>query len=592
MDRRRFLTVVAGATGATVLGAPFWRSQYAHAAVVTGPGPYGPLVGADANGISVPAGFSSRVIARSGQGVGGTGYIWHGAPDGGACFASPGGGWTYVSNSELSSGAGGASAVRFAADGSIAAAYRVLGLTTRNCAGGPTPWGSWLSCEENGSIGNVWECDPQVGGQGVRRAAMGAFNHEAAAVHPTTGHVYLTEDDPGGRLYRFVPASPGNLAAGQLQAARVVSGDVTWLNTSSTQPDRSSQTTAFNGGEGAWIHDGVLFFTTKGDDRVWELNLGTQRIAILYQRSAVAGAPLGGVDNITAHLPSGDLYICEDGGNMEMCMIAFVDGVQTVSPFLRVSGQSSSEIAGAAFDPTNSRLYFSSQRGTSGSSAAGITYEVVGPFRTSVTPPTTTTTTTSTTTIPPTTSTSTTSTTTTVQPSGIELLVPFGALWRYLDNGSNQATAWRSRTFSDSGWKSGPAPLGYGDPMATTVGYGPSASRKYVTTYFRTSFVPSRRFTSLALRLRRDDGCVVYINGTEVARSNMPSGSISSSTLASSNVSGSAETQIHTWTIQPPLVAGPNVMAIEVHQRSRDSSDLRIDAELTGNGNAGALPPP
>lgn len=83
------------------------------------------------------------------------------------------------------------------------------------------------------------------------------------------------------------------------------------------------------------------------------------------------------MDNITGS-SSGDLYVAEDGGNMEICLITPAD---VVSPFLRVSGQSGSEITGPAFSPDGTRLYFSSQRGTSGSSSGGITYEVRGPFR-------------------------------------------------------------------------------------------------------------------------------------------------------------------------------------------------------------------
>ena len=90
-------------------------------------------------------------------------------------------------------------------------------------------------------------------------------------------------------------------------------------------------------------------------------------------------APLTGVDNVTGS-SSGDLFVAEDGGNMEICIITPDD---VVAPFLRITDQSSSEITGPAFSPDGTRLYFSSQRGTSGSSSGGITYEVTGPFRTS-----------------------------------------------------------------------------------------------------------------------------------------------------------------------------------------------------------------
>ena len=120
-----------------------------------------------------------------------------------------------------------------------------------------------------------------------------------------------------------------------------------------------------------------------------------------------------------------------------------------------------------------------------------------------------------------------------------------GSTWRYLDNGSNQGTVWRAFGFNDSAWKTGAAPLGYGDPVATTVSFGSSSSRKFITTYFRQQFNVTNGFTSLSLRLRRDDGAVVYINGTEVAWSNMPTGTISSTTLASSTVDGAADNGVH-----------------------------------------------
>src|SRR5687767_1177362 len=117
-DRRTFLTMAAGTGAAALLGVEFWRGQLALAGLTAGTGPYGDLQAADANGIQLPAGFASRVVARTGQTVGATAYKWHAAPDGGACFARPGGGWIYVSNSEVGAVAGGGvSAVQFDAAG-------------------------------------------------------------------------------------------------------------------------------------------------------------------------------------------------------------------------------------------------------------------------------------------------------------------------------------------------------------------------------------------------------------------------------------------------------------------------------------------
>jgi len=115
----------------------------------------GPLQDPDENGLRLPMGFTSRVIARSGQAVGSTDYVWHNAPDGGAVFTTDDGGWIYVSNSEtFPQLGGGAGALRFSAAGENVDAYRILADTTLNCAGGSTPWGTWLSCEEN-PVGQV-----------------------------------------------------------------------------------------------------------------------------------------------------------------------------------------------------------------------------------------------------------------------------------------------------------------------------------------------------------------------------------------------------------------------------------------------------
>jgi PKD repeat protein len=379
MDRRRFLlTSGLVAAGAALVGPV--RPAFA---AVAGPGPYGALQAADANGLQLPAGFTSRIIGTTGTTVAGTSYAWHGAPDGGACFPSTGGGWVYVSNSEIGGAAGGASAVKFASDGTIAGAYRILGGTSINCAGGPTPWGTWLSCEEKGATGQVYECDPQQAGQGTVRPALGSFSHEAVAADVGTGSFFLTEDDPNGRLYRFVPTTPGDLSAGQLYAASVSGTSVTWVPTSITGPDRQATTTAFNGGEGIFAANGSVFFTTKGDKRVWELVPATNTLTVLHDCNTMPG-DLNAVDNVTVHPLSGDVYVAEDGGNMELCTIAKVNGVSQVAAVVRIVGQASSEVTGPAFSPDGTRLYFSSQRGSDGTT--GITYEVTGPFRTSTGP--------------------------------------------------------------------------------------------------------------------------------------------------------------------------------------------------------------
>ncbi|MBL3670210.1 DUF839 domain-containing protein [Streptomyces sp. M2CJ-2] len=384
MERRTFLRASAmGGTGA-VLGGALWHSAAYAAPAQPGTGPYGALGTADANGIRLPAGFTSRVIARSGQQVPGTSYTWHNAPDGGACYAD-GSGWIYVSNSEINP-SGGAGAVRFSATGAVTGAYRILSGTRQNCAGGSTPWNTWLSCEEV-DRGYVYETDPWGTKAAVRRDAMGRFKHEAAAADPVRGVVYLTEDVSDGCFYRFRPTTWGDLSSGTLEVlvgGSGTSGPVGWARV----PDPSGATATrnqvsgakrFNGGEGCHYANDTCWFTTKGDNRVWQYNASAQTIELAYDDSLVPGgaAPLTGVDNVTGS-SSGDLFVAEDGGNMEICVITPED---VVAPFLRVDGQSGSEITGPAFSPDGTRLYFSSQRGTSGSSSGGITYEVKGPFR-------------------------------------------------------------------------------------------------------------------------------------------------------------------------------------------------------------------
>jgi len=170
-----------------------------------------------------------------------------------------------------------------------------------------------------------------------------------------------------------------------------------------------------------------------------------------------------------------------------------------------------------------------------------------------------------------------------------------GSEWRYLDNGSNQGTRWSARLFNDSKWESGPAQLGYGDnDEKTKLSFGGNSGNKHVTTFFRHAFEVANPagVTSLEGALLRDDGAVVYLNRREVTRSNMPQGKIGYTTFASTTAGGGDEKAFHSFAIDPALlVPGKNVIAVEVHQANRTSSDISFDFALTGTGSAASQPP-
>jgi secreted PhoX family phosphatase len=351
---------------------------------------FGPLQQPDANGVRLPVGFSSRIVARSRQEpVPGSGYPWHDSPDGGATYATADGGWIYVSNSEVANGLGGAGVLRFDTAGEPLTAYSILSGTTLNCAGGTTPWGTWLSCEEH-LQGRVWECDPFGIDAPIERAALGTMRHEAAVVDPATGAVYMTEDLTDGRLYRFMPADSGVMSAsilamGQLEVAEVLGaaeGEVRWH--AIPDPDAASVplryqvsvSTPFDGGEGLWYDADRVYFTTKGDNRVWQLDLFLNTVSVIYDASDYAAPVLRGVDNITVS-PRGDILVAEDRDDMQIVALT-VHG--SVEPLVQLVGHDQSEITGPAFDPSATRLYFSSQRGMSGMGSDGFTFEVSGPF--------------------------------------------------------------------------------------------------------------------------------------------------------------------------------------------------------------------
>ncbi len=162
-------------------------------------------------------------------------------------------------------------------------------------------------------------------------------------------------------------------------------------------------------------------------------------------------------------------------------------------------------------------------------------------------------------------------------------LVDVGSTWRYLDTGVDPGGGWTSPSFDDAAWALGAAPLGYGGEEATEISYGSDPDARHVTAWFRHLFSVSDTATAgpLTLALRRDDGAVAYLNGVEVARSNMPGGSVTAQTLAAGTTAGVYEDRYFEAQVDPSLlVAGDNVLAVEVHQVSQSSSDALMDAWL------------
>jgi secreted PhoX family phosphatase len=230
----------------------------------------------------------------------------------------------------------------------------------------------------------------------MARPALGVFNHEAAAVEPAGGQLYLTEDEGDGGFYRFTPTAYPSLLEGLLEVAVVApDGGVGWREVPNPTPtpfetptrQQVPEMTRFDGGEGIWHDGGVLYFTTKGDRRLWAYDARTGMLEVVFDHAAAPDSSLDAVDNVTVSA-AGEIFVCEDGGNME---IGLITPEREVSPFLRftgaahpVSGEYKSEVCGVVFDPSGTRMYCTSQRAhpaTSSAPGPGAVYEISGPFR-------------------------------------------------------------------------------------------------------------------------------------------------------------------------------------------------------------------
>ena len=176
-------------------------------------------------------------------------------------------------------------------------------------------------------------------------------------------------------------------------------------------------------------------------------------------------------------------------------------------------------------------------------------------------------------------------TVTVTAPNEINMLIARGSIWKYLDAGLDISGApWTSAVNYDDGfWASGPAPLGYGLPnIATTINYGGNATNRYTTTYFRREFIVDFAPVTINSRVRRADGVVLYLNGVEIARQNMPAGSVAYGTAASTATGAADATNYFSFTLAASnLVIGRNLLAAELHKSAPANAGLGFDLELS-----------
>lgn len=430
IDRR---SVISG--GATALAFTGLGRLLSGCASASAPTALGELTADPAGIIDLPPGFTYRVLSRVGEPMS-DGLVTPGRPDGMAAFAVDGR-VVLIRNHELgrddgerawgaalpgdpafreamfdaavSQGGGTSTLVLDPRSLRVERSYLSLAGTSRNCAGGPTPWQSWLTCEEPGvgaglqpGHGYVFEVPARIGG-GIERAvplrAMGRFNHEACAVDPQTGAVYMTEDRPDGLFYRFLPRERRRLAVGgRLQALAIAdqpgadtarlfapgqTAAVRWIDLDDVDPaednlrrrGHEAGAARFVRGEGLWRGlSGEIWFTcTQGGaarkGQIWRYwprgDTGMLELFVEPNEETVMDLP----DNITV-APWGELVICEDGPGENYIRMVSPDG--RVRPFGRHRA-SDSEFAGACFAPDGRTLFVNIQE-------QGLTLAIRGPW--------------------------------------------------------------------------------------------------------------------------------------------------------------------------------------------------------------------
>lgn len=434
LSRRQFFTLAGASAAGAVLMSPL-EALYTKAArgqLVNGGG-YGPLI-PDPNGLlDLPRGFQYRAISRTGDMMN-DGNPVPGGHDGMGAFPGPNNTTILIRNHELSPNSttqvvglkydnlckGGTTTLIVGANRQIQSHFASLAGTYRNCAGGTTPWGSWISSEENTSTpatndpvnitGNVNQrhgynfevpANAKTTVTPVTLKAMGRFNHEAVAIDPKTGIVYETEDRGNGLFYRFIPNQPGKLVEGGVLEALKIKGmpqaitktnfpvrqpmQVEWVRIDNPDPDTdtvrvegfSKGAAQFTRGEGIWYGNGEFYFCctdggAAGLGQVWRYvpgktaqEGGTLELFVEPNDVNVLDSP----DNIVV-APFGDLIICEDGDDEQ-----FVVGVTQKGELYQFARNAinDNEFAGARFSPDGQTMFVNIQ-------TPGITFAIWGPW--------------------------------------------------------------------------------------------------------------------------------------------------------------------------------------------------------------------
>jgi secreted PhoX family phosphatase len=412
VNRRGFLRSTGGAATALLASGPL-ADVFAQGIQDDFAG-YGPLVKDPGNLLDLPEGFTYRVISRSGE-IMTDGLPRPSLPDGMWAFSGPGGTTVLCCNHEIDAvgsqypvlkpgdvynakKGGGTTTLVVNRDNQVLMQYASNAGTARNCAGGPTPWGTWLTCEETeeANHGYVFEVDP-LRASSRRLPALGRFSHEAVAFDPRTGVLYLTEDKDDSLLYRFRPAegATDRFQQGVLEALTVREAparydlrrpyEVAWVPIEIPDPKAGQRTTRAQGrsagavrfvrGEGACYGAGSIYFvTTSGGTKrlgqVWRLTPSAEGDRLELWAEPQSSSDLRQPDNIL-YTATGDIYVCEDGSGADRLI-----GITPAGKYFELAKgrRSDDETAGATWGPDGRTLFFNLQN-------SGLTLAITGPLR-------------------------------------------------------------------------------------------------------------------------------------------------------------------------------------------------------------------